>query len=518
MTGATILWILVGYFALLMLIAWLTGRKAGNNAFFRGNRQSPWAIVAFGMIGASLSGVTFISVPGWVGTNQFTYMQMVLGYMVGYLVIALVLMPLYYALDVTSIYRYLYNRFGVHAYKTGAAFFLLSRSVGAAFRLFLVAGVLQMFVFGAWDVPFALTVALTIVLIWVYTFRGGIKTIVWTDALQTFFMLLAAGLAVVLIADELSLSPAGMVEAVANSGYAQIFHWEWGRQYFWVQFLNGAFIAVVMTGLDQDMMQKNLSIRSLKESQRNIFMQMPLFLVFNLLFLSLGALLYVFALTKYQMLTGIPAPADGGYPNEVLMTLADKAGMALSFTGSDTFPSDGLFPLLAIKYLHPAVGFCFVVGLIAAAYSSADSALTALTTSFCVDFLGVQPDDQNTRTRIWVHVGFSVVLLLLILLFNAIGNRAIIDRVFMAAGYTYGPLLGLFAVGLLTKWRVRGWGIPAVCLLSPLLVYIIKTNESLLFDGYTLGHEILLINGGLTMAGLFIISKWQKNGKSADRQ
>ncbi len=506
MTPLLILSIAGAYFALLLLVSYVTSRHADNDAFFRGEKKSPWFAVAFGMIGASLSGVTFISVPGWVGSNHFAYMQMVLGYMAGYLVIALVLMPVYYSLNLTSIYHYLLQRFDKVAYKTGAGFFLLSRTIGAAFRLFLVAGVLHMFVFGVWGVPFWLTVSITIALIWLYTFRGGIKTIVWTDTLQTFFMLLAAVMAIVLIGREMNLDFAAARNLLRESSYTQIFHFDHSNRNFFIQFMNGAFIALVMTGLDQDMMQKNLSIRSLKKAQINIYVQMPMFLLVNLLFLSLGALLYLFAISKYNELSGAGLAANGQYPNEALLYLANHAGIA-NYAGSGAFPADGLFPLLALKYLNPVVGIAFVVGLIAAAYSSADSALTALTTSFCVDFLGIRPGDKKVKTRMLVHLGFSVTLLGVIILFNQISDRSVIDRVFMAAGYTYGPLLGLFSFGLLTKRKVSGWPVLLVALLSPVAAYMIKLNETFFLGDYIIGHEILLINGMITFLGLYLVSK-----------
>ncbi len=513
MTPALILSISGAYFALLLAVSFFTSRHADNDAFFRGEKKSPWFAVAFGMIGASLSGVTFISVPGWVGSTHFTYMQMVLGYMAGYLVIALVLLPLYYSFNLTSIYRYLNDRFDVYAYKTGAGFFLLSRTIGAAFRLFLVAGVLHMFVFGVWGVPFWLTVTITITLIWLYTFRGGIKTIVWTDTLQTFFMLLAAILTAVLISRELGLGISDLPRTISASGYAEMFVFDGNNRNFFIQFMNGAFIALVMTGLDQDMMQKNLSIRTLKQAQRNIYAQMPMFIMVNILFLSLGALLYIFAISKYNELSGSSLPIEGQYPNEALLYLADKAGVA-NYTSGAQFPPDGLFPLLALKYLNPVVGVAFVVGLIAAAYSSADSALTALTTSFCVDFLGMKENDHKVKTRILVHLAFSIALLGVIIIFSKIADRSVIDRVFMAAGYTYGPLLGLFSFGILTKRKAGGWPILFVALLSPVLTYIIKSNEALITGDYVIGHEVLLINGLITFTGLYLISKKKDNGRA----
>lgn len=517
MSGNSILVVIICYFLLLVVVAFFTARSSDNQTFFRGNRKSPWFVVAFGMIGASLSGVTFISVPGWVGTTDFSYMQMVLGYMVGYLVISLVLLPIYYKMDVTSIYKYLEKRFGKNSYKTGAFYFLLSKIVGAGFRLFLVAGVLQLFVFDDLGVHFSVTVIITLGLIMLYTFRGGIRTIVWTDTLQTFFMLLALALSIILISHEMDLSFSGLVASVADSTNSKIFVWDWKSNHFFVkQFLSGAFIAMTMTGLDQDMMQKNLSIRSLKESQRNIFTQMPLFIVVNLVFMSLGVLLLLFAQSKYAALTGdAGAEAMGIYPNEALKYLGDKAGLDVGIDDPDIqFRTDFTFPLIALKYLSPFVGIVFIIGLIAAAYSSADSALTALTTSFCVDFLGYEQGTERVRTRYLVHFAFAFILLVTILLFNLDKEGAVINKIFTAAGYTYGPLLGLFAFGIFSKRTVKDKWVPVVCLVSPVLIYFLKLYESDLLGSYSIGHELLIINGLLTYAGLMIITKSKVHGQT----
>lgn len=517
MSGKTILIIIIAYFILLLIVAWFTGRKSDNNTFFLGNKKSPWFLVAFGMIGASLSGVTFISVPGWVGTTQFSYMQMVLGYMAGYLVIALVLMPIYYKLNVTTIYDYLETRFGISSYKTGAAFFLLSRTIGASFRLFLVAGIFHEFVFREMDVPFGLTVIITILLIWIYTFRGGIKTIVWTDTLQTIFMLIALVLTIALIGKDLDLGWDGLIQTVRDSPYSQIFQFGPNKYNFFLQFINGAFIAIVMTGLDQDMMQKNLSIFSLKKAQKNIYWQMGMHVIVNLLFLSLGALLYIFAISKAGM-AGVDTTAfaeAGGYPGEILKSMANEAGLTQYAGEAANFPSDGLFPLMALKYMSPLIGTVFIIGLIAAAYSSADSALTSLTTAFCVDFLDIKETDKNVRTRYIVHIGFSVLILITILIFQKIGNRAIIDQLFTAAGYTYGPLLGLFSFGLLTKRKLLDKWAPFICIAAPGITYIIKLNEGYIFSNYSFGHELLIVNGLITFIGLYLISKPGKSSQKA---
>jgi len=488
MSAVTVIICVVAYFAMLFGISFLTGKENSNEAFFLGNKKSPWYIVAFGMIGTSLSGVTFISVPGWVAKDQFSYMPMVLGYVVGYLVIATILMPLYYRLNLTSIYTYLEQRFGQYSYKTGALYFLLSRVMGAAFRLYLVAIVLDYAVFSklGWNVPFAVTVMVTIALIWLYTFRGGIKTIIWTDTLQTFFMLSAVGLTVYLLSKAMNLGPADVYTTIRDSEYSQVFFFDdWNdKRHFVKRFLAGVFITIVMTGLDQDMMQKNLSCRNVKEAQKNVIWMSGLLVIANLLFLSLGALLYIFAVSNN---IDIPAKADE------------------------------LYPMLALDgYLSPIVGIFFVLGLIAAAYSSADSALAALTTSFCIDFLNIQkrPEAQQVRLRKMVHIGFSVLLVGVILIFQAINDDSVISELFTAAGYTYGPLLGLFAFGIFTNWAIRDKWVWVICLASPVLCYILQVNSELLLGGYKFGFELLILNGALTFIGLLAISR----GRQAEIQ
>lgn len=462
-----------GYFLILILISFITSRKTDDHTFFTANRQSPWFLVAFGMIGASLSGVTFISVPGWVASTQFTYMQIVLGYLLGYLVIATVLMPLYYRLNLVSIYTYLETRFGFWSYKTGAFFFLLSRVIGSSFRLFLVAGVLQIAVFDAWAVPFWVTVLITIALIWLYTFRGGIKTIVWTDSLQTLFMLLAVATTIIYISKELSLTTSGLISAVSDSQYSKLWEWDWSSgNNFFKQFLAGAFIAIVMTGLDQDMMQKNLTCKNIGEAQKNMFWFSIILVVANVLFLSLGALLYIYANHN-----GIELPSR----------------------------SDDIFPMLALNHFNLFSGIIFLLGITAAAYSSADSALTSLTTSFCVDFLGFEKEGKLTNkkaTRIKVHLAFSLILFVVIIVFRLINDDSIISLVFKAAGYTYGPLLGLYTFGLFTKFAVKDKWVPWICLLSPVLSFGI--NE--ISQGW-FGFFILVVNGLITFLGLLIIKE-----------
>ncbi len=460
---------------MLIVVSWLTAGKGDADAFFTGNRQSPWYLVAFGMIGATLSGVTFISVPGWVGATRFTYMQMVMGYMVGYFFIATVLMPLYYRLNLISIYQYLASRFGPRAYKTGAFFFLLSRTIGAAFRLFLVAGVLQLAFFNHYGIPFSVSVLVTILLIWVYTFRGGIKTIVWTDTLQTLFMLTSVGVTIIIITRELDLSFSGIATAIEHSGYGQMFVWDWySKQNFFKQFFSGVFIAIVMTGLDQDMMQKNLTCKTLPDAQKNMLWFSVTLFVVKFISLVLGALLYIYAGSK-----GIALPER----------------------------ADDLFPTMALNHLGMVAGITFLLGITAAAYSSADSALTALTTSFCVDFLGFRADEDNRKTRTLVHLGFSVLLFAIIMIFWLINDQSVISAVFTAAGYTYGPLLGMYAFGLFTNRQVQDKWVPLVAVLSPIVSYLISLNASRIIEGYQMGFEVLILNGALTFLGLLLIHK-----------
>lgn len=474
-----ILTIIGAYFALLILISRITSRNADNQSFFLGNRRSPWFVVAFGMIGASLSGVTFISVPGWVGNSQFTYMQMVLGFLPGYFVIAHVLMPLYYRLNLTTIYSYLEERFGKASYKTGAVIFLVSRMAGSAMRLYLVAIVLQQAVFGAWGIPFIATVGITITLIWIYTYRGGIKTIVWTDVLQTVCMLTAVVLTIRLISSQLGLNASELLKELEMDGLTRMWVFDdWNNRFHFVkQFLGGAFTAIVMTGLDQDMMQKNLSCRNIKDAQKNMFWMSLSLVPVNFLFLSLGALLYLFASR-----TGISVPEQ----------------------------SDHLYPLLATGgYMKPVIGVLFILGLIAAAYSSADSALTALTTSFTVDILGSRgrSEEELKKIRLRSHIGMSLALGLIILLFKMINNSSVISAIYTVAGYTYGPLLGLFAFGLSSKRKLNDRLIPFIAVLSPALTYLISYLVNRYVNGYTFGFELLLVNGLIMYSGMFLISK-----------
>lgn len=469
---------MIVYFGALIFISVITSRGADTNTFFTANRQSPWYLVAFGMIGSSLSGVTFISVPGNVGKIGFGYFQVVLGYLVGYWLIIGILMPLYYRLNLISIYTYLEQRFNFWTYKTGAFFFLVSRTIGSSLRLFLAATVLQLFLFDAWNVPFFVTVATTILLIWIYTFKGGVKTIVWTDSFQTIFLISAVCIAVWQIASQLGMSFGEMVSTIRSSEYSKMFYFDDpnSTQFFWKQFLGGAFITLTMTGMDQEIMQKNLTCKNLGEAQKNMFWFSLLLVVVNLLFITLGALLYM-----YSSKNNIPLPAA----------------------------SDELFPRLAINELGLAVGVFFLLGITASSYASADSALAGLTTSFCIDFLNFKdkPEAVKRRQKFMVHLGFSFLFLIIILVFKEINKRSVIDAVLNIAGYTYGPLLGLFAFGLFTKLQVRDKLVPIVCVLSPAISYLLSLNSEKLFGGYKIGLEILLINGMITFLGLWLISR-----------
>jgi Na+/proline symporter len=477
MTPALVVTIIVIYFSVLILISVITSRGADTHTFFTANRQSPWYLVAFGMIGSSLSGVTFISVPGNVGKIGFTYFQVVLGYLVGYWVIIGVLMPLYYRLNLISIYTYLQQRFSFWSHKTGTFFFMVSRTIGSALRLFLAAAVLQQALFNAWNVPFFVTVAITLLLIWVYTFRGGVKTIVYTDAFQTIFLVSAVCIAVWQISDGLGWSFPELISKIQESKYSKMFAFEDpnATNYFWKNFLGGAFITITMTGMDQEIMQKNLTCKNLGEAQKNMFWFSLTLVIVNLLFLTLGALLYF-----YVDVNQISMPET----------------------------SDQLFPTLAFNNFSLLVGVFFLLGITASSYASADSALAGLTTSFCIDFLNFQekPEAVRKKQKFIVHVGFSLLFLLIIVIFREINERSVIDAVLTIAGYTYGPLLGLFTFGLYTKLQVRDKLVPFVCVLSPALSYLLSSNSERLLGGYKFGLEILIVNGLITFLGLWLIS------------
>jgi SSS family transporter len=476
-----------------MFVSYLTGKEDSNDSFFRANKSSPWFLVAFGMIGASLSGVTFISVPGDVGSGMFGYMQVVFGYLIGYFVIAFVLMPIYYRLNVTSIYEYLGDRFGIISHKTGALFFFISRVLGSAFRLFLVASVLHEFVFKHWHFPFPLTVIISVLLILLYTFRGGVKTVVWTDTIQTLLMLIALVVTIVLIYQQMGWGLGDFIGSDAIKQYDKIFFFDdiLAKNHFLKQFLGGMFIAICMTGLDQDMMQKNLTCKSLKDAQKNM-VSFSIVLVFvNFIFLLLGALLFVYAQTK-----GIEIPIVEGVQK-----------------------TDLLYPEIALNSgLGLPVAIFFMLGLIAAAYSSADSALTALTTSFCIDFLNIEkrPEKTQKSTRKKVHIGMSVLMILVIICFYYVLNQSVISGILTVAGYTYGPLLGLFAFGILTKNKIKDQLVPYIAIASVVISYIIANIPSEYLGGYKFGYELLIVNGLLTFVGLLLISSKPSKAKSVD--
>lgn len=481
MTALTIGIVFICYTALLFLIGFWTSRKADDDAYYRGNRRSPWFIVAYGMLGASLSGVTFMSVPGNVIKENFYYIPMVIGFIVGYWVVAKVLLPIYYRMNLTSIYGYLATRFGMHSYKSGAAFFLLSRSLGATLRMFLVVSVLHEFVFKAMGLPFWGAALIFILLILGYTLKGGIRTIVWTDTLQTTFMLLAVFISIYFVASEMGWGIGDMVRSVAGSEMSSIFDMDpKSPRFFLKQFVSGMFVTIAMTGLDQDMMQKNLSCRNLKDAQKNMYTFSAVLLLMNFFFLFLGAILGIYA---------------------------QEHGLNLSDT-------DQLFPTIAIQYLGPVAGLTFVIGVLSAAYSSADGALTAITTSFTIDILGVERRslgvEQRKKIRYRVHLMMAFVFLLLIIFFNVVKNDSVINMVYDIASYTYGPLLGLFVVGICTRWTIRDRLTPWIVLASPILSYGIVTLSRCLW-GYHFGFEILLLNAFLTVAGLFLLR--EKNVK-----
>ncbi len=468
--------LIIAYFSTLILIACLTGKSANNQTFFKANNSSPWYLVAFGMIGTSLSGVTFISVPGWVESQKMAYMQMVLGYIIGYMVIGLVLLPLYYKLNLTSIYTYLEDRFGKWSYKTGASFFLLSRITGAAFRLFLAANVLQLILFDAYEIPFWVTVTITILLIWLYTLKGGIKTIVWTDTLQTLFMLIAVGVCIVMIKDTMQID--SLFSYIAENKLSEIFFFEdiKSGSYFWKHFFSGTFIAIVMTGLDQDMMQKNLTCRNLKDAQKNMFWFTIVLVIVNFFFLALGVLLTDYATT-----------------NEI------------------DAHKDNLFPVIAMSgELGIATSLFFLLGLIAATYSSADSALTSLTTSFSIDILEIdkrENEEEKESIRKKIHVLFSIILIAIILIFKYfIADTSIIEKIFQFAGYTYGPLLGLYTFGLFTKRNTKDKLVPVVCIASPCLAFAINYLTNTLWN-FDFEFFILILNGLITFLCLLAVKK-----------
>lgn len=484
MNATEILILVAAYFALLLVISYFTGKNDNNTDFFKAGKQSPWYLVAFGMVGASLSGVTFISVPGWVEGSQFSYLQVVIGYLFGYFVVAYVLMPLYYRLNVTSIYEYLAERFGTVSHKTGAFFFFVSRILGASFRLFLVAIVLQQFVFDAWNVPFEVTVVISILLIWIYTNKGGIKTIVWTDTLQTLFMILAVILSIYFINQEIGWSFGEFLASDELKQYNKVIFTDsfLERSHLVKSFLGGMFITICMTGLDQDMMQKNLTCKNLKDAQKNMVSFSFVLVGVTFLFMLLGALLYIYANKN-----NIAIPLMDGQPK-----------------------TDLLFPEIALNSgLGKTLAITFMLGLIAAAYSSADSALTSLTTSFCIDFLDIEnkPVDRQKAIRKRIHVIMSIVLVIVIIIFKYVLSSNVIDSLLTVAGYTYGPLLGLFAFGIFTKFKIYDKYVWIVTLISVIIVAILGSIPPESLGGYNVGYELLPINGLITFLGLILIRR-----------
>lgn len=472
--------VLLIYFLVLVLIAWITSRNADSESFYAGNKQSPWYLVAFGMIGTSLSGVTFVSVPGTVGANGWFYYQLVLGFFIGYIVVAYVLLPLYYKYNLTSIYRYLEFRLGFKAYKWGAGYFILSRTLGATVRLYLVINVLQLFVFDEIGIPFWVTSLIIMIMIVLYTLKGGVKTIVWTDTLQTVFMLLALVVCIFSLQEMMGLNWSTLWSEMGTQGMNKLWSLEPGRKDFLPKaILGGAFITITMTGLDQEMMQKNISVKSLKDAQKNMVTFSFVLLLVNALFLFLGGLLYVYA---------------------------KKNGLE--------YAPDDMFPSIVKDHLPKGIFLIFIVGLISALFPSVDGAITALTSSFCIDILGFQrrsdlDEKKQVRWRQYVHLIFAVVFTLLVFFFKLKNDKSIIDLVFVIAGYTYGPLLGLFSFGILTKRDIQQWAVPVVCIVSPVACYALDQSSMLLFGDYKFGNEILVINGLLTFSLLWFFSSRQ---------
>ena len=498
MSPVLLLSIILIYFSVLLGIAFYTSRNSTNEGFFIGNRNSKWWVVAFGMVGTSLSGITFISVSGGVGISGFDYFQIVIGYWLGYFAVAFILLPLYYKLKLTSIYTYLEGRLGTTSYKTGALFFILSRTLGATLRLYLVIKVLEKFILQDIGIPFELTAIVILGLILLYTYRGGVKTIVWTDTLQTTFMLLALIICIAYILNSLHYSPGQAWAAIGDKGFTHLLQTDPMKgNFFLKQLLGGAFITITMTGLDQEMMQKNISVSNLKDSQKNMntlsFLQA--FVVF--IFLMLGGLLYLYGISK------------GGAFHTVAVNGKDQLQFVLN---GKNIIGDDIFPVMALQYMPPYIGIIFIIGLISALFPSADGALTALTSSFCIDILGIRKkqgmtEKQQKRTRLMVHYSFALLFLICVFYFRTVDNGSMIQILLKIANYTYGPLLALFAFGIFTKRAVRSELVPIICIAAPVLSYLLKDNEAKLLHGYTIGNELLIINAGLAFILLFIASK-----------
>jgi len=472
---------------------WLSSRKANNATYFTGNRKSPWFVVAYGMIGASLSGVTFMSVPGDVANIQFTYFGVVLGYILGYLTIAYVLLPLYYKMNVTSIYEFLDLRIGNEAHKTGSVFFIISRLLGSALRMYLVIYVLQIFVFDQWNIPIWVTSIIMILVIIIYTYRGGVKTVIWADTLQTTFMLVSLVITIIIIYRQMNCSFADIFHKIDAAGYTKVFETNWQRPNFFLkQIISGMFITIVMTGLDQDMMQKNLTCKNLKDAQRNMLTFSGILVLVNALFLLLGGMLLIYAQSIHFDVTGFIA---GGQ-------------------------TDRIYPELVFNTLGVGTAIVFVMGLISAGYSSADGTLTALTTSICYDLIKIEKyipsEKKRTHVRRLIHLVVSIMFLLTIIIFSSFHNKALITIIFEVAGYTYGPILGMFVFAIYTKRNVRFKAlIPVIAVLSPILCFFLSRYSETLFNGYQFGFELLIVNGLLTFCGMLLISKKQSYSMKA---
>ena len=474
MSAGVAITILLAYFCMLMVIGYFTSKKSSATTFYNANRSAPWYLVAFGMVGVSLSGVTFISVPGEVGNTQWSYLALVIGNCIGYMVIALVLLPIFYKMNLISIYGWLEKRYGSKTRKSGSILFLISQLIGASFRLFLIVSVLQIAFFNAIGIPLWCTVLITLMFVWLYTFRGGIKTLIWTDTIQTIFMLLSLFVSIIIICKELNFSIGEATNAIVQSDYSNIFNWDWkSSQNTIKQLIAGISITIAINGLDQNMMQKNLTCSTLKECQKNMFSFSGMFLFTNILFLTLGALLYIYANSK-----GVAIPGK----------------------------SDQLFPTLALNHFGMFAGFCFLLGVTAAAYSSVDSSLTAMTTAFCCDFMWVNSENPRPKLRVVIHLLFSLLMAAIIIIFNSTNNSSVVSAVFTAVGYTYGPILGLFIFGLITRKAIKERYVPYICIASPIIAWFINRYSETILFGYKFGFEILLLNALITIIGLTIIS------------
>lgn len=518
MNSLLVLLIIVFYFCMVFGVSWWTTHRNDNDSesFYRGDRKSPWWVVAIAMIGTSISGVTYVSVPGMVASKDMSYLQMVLGFVAGYFAVAYILLPLYYRLGLSSIYSYLEQRYGQGAHRTGAAFFLLSKFLGCAVRMYLTAVVLQLVLFDGLGLSFGVSVALIMLIVWLYSFRGGVKTLVWTDLLQTLCLLFAMVGFVFCVSDAMGLSASSLYSTLTESHMSRIWFFNDANdtRFFWKQFLGGMFTTIAMTGLDQDMMQKNLSCKSLKEAQKNMVSYGFGFLPVNLIFLSLGILLYTYA-TQLGMAHWDASSAT----HTTLISLQDMQGQTLEADELFPYLATGINPATGAPFLPLIVSILFVLGLVAAAFSSAGSAVTALTTAVMVDFLGTSNNQksENTKTvlthktRFYVHLINSLLMGVMIYLFHMLASGSVINAVYVVASYTYGPLIGLFFFGLYTKQNVHDRWIPFICILSPILCWVLDQNSETWFNGYKIGYELLLINGGITALGLLLASK-RKNG------